>query len=290
AAAGDNTQAEKLLRTSLDLAGHTPDTWVAWLSFLAQTNQRSLALQELDRLKKELPIDRRPLTLARCYDVLHLSDQAAKAFEDVLQARPNDFIVLAFAADFYRRADQPHQAQKLYEQLLDPSLAAPAEYVVTARRNLAILLAAGGSADRQKALALLSANTTSRGDTIADERIRLFIQGQDPQFRFESLNRFQETLRRQQPTPEERMLLAQMFEAAGNLGQARLQLSEVLDEAPAQPQYLVRCARLLIRTRELDEAAGLIARLESLEPTSERVRNVKAALTRARKDAVVPTP
>jgi tetratricopeptide (TPR) repeat protein len=270
-AAGETTKAEVLLRDSLKEAGHTPDTWIAWMEHLQQTKQRELALQELERLKKELPASRQPLTIARSYEALHLADQADKVYQDSLRTAPEDFILLAFAADFYRRADRNAEAVKLYERLLDPSLAAPSDYTVPARRHLAVLL---GAPNVTRALALLDDNTTSRGATVADERVRLFLQ--------QSLRKFQDSLPQQPPTPDERLLLARLLESAGNLNDARSQLSELVDEYPAMAQYLVRYARLLIQMSELEDAERAIARLEALEPGSERAREVRMALTRAK--------
>jgi tetratricopeptide (TPR) repeat protein len=281
-AAGDDAQAEKMLQAALELASHAPDVWIAWLEHLALTNQRSLALQEIERLKTELPTDRQELTLARCYDAMHLQDAAAKAYEAALKDRPSDFALLAYAADFFRRADQPHKAIPLYERLLDPALAAPAESAVRARRHLAVLLTKG---DRQRALALVALNAKSWGDTAADERIRLYIQGQDERARYDAIKQYQDALRRQPPTPAERVLLAELQEAAGNLGAARSQLSAAVDESPSEPRYLVRFARLLIRTGEREEAGRVIAHLELLEPASERVGAVKASLVRAERKA-----
>ena len=45
-----------------------------------------------------------------------------------------------------------------------------------------------------------------------------------------------------------------MLESADRLAQARTQLSELVDEYPATPQYMVRYARILICLDELDEA------------------------------------
>ena len=269
-AAGETAKAEAMLRDSLREAGHTPDTWIAWMEHLQQTKQREQALQELERLKKELPQSRQPLTIVRCYEALHLVAEAGKAYQDALRTAPEDFILLAYAADFYRRGDQNAEAVKLYERLLDPTLAAPAEYTMPARRRLAILL---GSHNPTKALALLDDNKTNRGDTIADQRIRLFLE--------QSLRKFQDSLTQQPPTPDERLLLARLLESAGHLNDARSQLSELVDENPAMAQYLVRYARLLIRMSEREDAERAIARLEALEPGSERTREVRMALTRA---------
>jgi tetratricopeptide (TPR) repeat protein len=278
-AAGETAKAEALLRDSLDQAGHTPDTWIAWMEHLQQTHQRGQAVKDLERMKKVLPTSRQPLTMARCYEALQMPEQAARAYQDALRQVSDDFILLAYAADFARRADHADEAQKLYERLLDPDVAAPAEYTVPARRHLAVLLA---QRDSKKARALLDENKASRGDTIADQRIRLFIRSLTPSARQDALNKFEESLRFQVVTADERLLLARMLESADRLGQARAQLAELTDEYPAVPQYLVLHARILIRMSDLDEAERQVARLETLEPNSERVRELRTALSRGK--------
>ena len=272
-AAGENAKAEVMFRVGLDQAGHTPDTWIAWLGYLQQTNQRPLALTELERMKKELPTARQPLTMARCYEALQMPAQAAKAYQDALRSVPDDFILLAYAADFARRADQAEEAQKLYERLLDPELAAPAETTVTARRHLAVLLA---QRDTPKALALVV------GNTIAEERIRLYIQSATPSAREDAIKKFEESVRVQWATPDERLLLATMLESAGRLVPARTQFAELADDYPFVSQYLIRYARILIRMNELDDAGRVVARLETLEPGSDRVRELRTALARGK--------
>ncbi len=212
--------------------------------------------------------------------------EAAAAYQAALREQPNDFALVAFAADFYRRAEQARAAERLYERLLSPELAAPAEFTVKARRALAVLAAERGDASSCKqALALIDANTRLRGETLTDARIRLYILGQQPRERAGALSKLQESLRNQLPTPEERLLLAGLLEATNNLGQARTHLSEVVDQYPTVPLYLVRYARVLIKAGELDEAQGLLARLDKLEPASDRVRAVRAALTEAERRA-----
>src|ERR1019366_702289 len=129
------------------------------------------------------------------------------------------------------------KAQKLYEHLLDPDLAAPAEYTVSARRHLAVLLA---QRDTPKALALVA------GDTSADERIRLYLQSGTPSARPDAIKKFEESLRGQWATPDERLLLATMLESAGRLVPARTQFAELADDYPSTAQYPVRYARILI--------------------------------------------
>lgn len=138
-AASENAKAESVLRAALADADHVPDLWVVWMEHLHQTSQRDLGVQELDRLKHRLPHHLQPLTIARCYDALSMPKEAEKAYQDVLQNSPGDYVALAHAADFHRRAGHIEQARKLYERLLDPALAAPADYTAAARRQLETL-------------------------------------------------------------------------------------------------------------------------------------------------------
>ncbi len=286
-AAGNDAKAEKILLDCLDQAGHAPDVWIAWMEFLTHTNQRTRAPKELARMTAELTKSRQPLTLARCYEALHQPEQAAQAYQDALQANPDDLNLLAFAADFHRRADQADEAQKLYQRLVDPALSAPAEFVVPARRQLAVLLAAKGADARKRALALLDDNTKTRGNTVADERIRLYVQSLTASTRQDALNRFQDSLRLEPPTPEERLLLARMLEATDQLGSARSQLAEAVDENPT-PQNLARYVQMLTRTDDMDEAERQLARLDALEPRSDRARELRTMLDRAKKQPKAP--
>jgi tetratricopeptide (TPR) repeat protein len=290
--AGDNTEAEKFLRDGLTVGKHAPDMWLGLIDHLAQTHQRKAAEAELERLKKELPKDRQLFTIARCYEAMHLQTETTKAYQAALQERPNDCATLAFAADFYRRADQVDEAMRHYEHLLSDEVSAPAELAVPARRQYAVLIAQSQDASsRKRALALLDENAKTRGATVPDERVRLFIQGQsaDAKERSAALNKFQHSLDRQIPTPEETLLLAQLLEATNNLGQARERIEALVDRQPQNPQYLVRLAQILVKDGSLDAAADRLKELRALEPDTLRVRAVQQALTAAQKKTA-PAP
>ncbi len=277
--AGEIAEAEALLRTSLDQAGHAPDVWIAWMEFLESQDRRPEALSQLERLKKEVAPGRLPLTLARCFESLHLVAEASKAYEDALRLAPDDFSVLAYAADYYREMDHLDQAQRCYERLLDPALAVPGNTAAKARRHLAIVLGQRGSAAR--AVTLLDENHKDHGDNVADQRVRLYLQCLTPAKCAAAITQFQDTRRAQVLSTDERLLLADMFESATRLGEARRQLAELDSAYPNTPRTLVRLARLLIRMDDLDEAKQLIMRLETLEPRSDRVAEVRQLLARA---------
>lgn len=279
-AAGENGKAEKLLEASLKRDRQTPDVWIAWIDFLAQTDRRAQATAEIDTMKSALPSSRQALAHARALAVLGQIAAAAKAYEDALAAAPNDGATLAQAADFYRRADRPEFAAQAYRRLLDPALHVPPDVTVGARRQLAILLAAR---DRAAAWALLEENNKIEPDALADRRVRWFIQGQTASARNDAIGRFEESLKAQPPTPNERLLLARLYEGAGNFAAAREQLAEAADEAPREPFVLAPYIHMLIRTGDLDDARRQFARLEALEPASPRTLAAKAALQDAGK-------
>jgi hypothetical protein len=79
--------------------------------------------------------------MARCLDALRKPEEASDAFEKALRERPEDVATLRFAAEFFERADNAAEAQKLYEQMLDPTLVVPTDMLAMARRRLAVLLA-----------------------------------------------------------------------------------------------------------------------------------------------------
>jgi cellulose synthase operon protein C len=274
--AGESKKAETLLRQALVDAGHAPDVWIAWFDHLIHTNQREQALRDLEPMKKKLAPILVPFTLARAYEVLRFPDQADAAYQQALRDRPGDVTLLAHAADFYRRAERRDEARKWYERLLDPSSGAPANFTVRARREFAVLLADQGA--RASAIEVLDRDRKARGDTVADERVRLYLHSLTDSAREGALGKFEDSLRLQPPTPEERVLYARMLEAAGYLAQARSQLAEAVAEQPVCVPFLIRYARILIRTEDLDEARRQLTRVEALEPGSARVRDLRRAL------------
>lgn len=274
--AGESAKSAALLRSTLAEAGHAPGVWLAWMEHLGQSQQREQGLRDLEQMKKQLSPRLLPLTLARSYEALFLPEQAEAAYQQATRDEPSESVMLAYAADFYRRAERTSEAKQCYERLLDPALAAPSEDIVKARRHLAILLA---KSDRPRATELLDANKRQRGDTLADERVRLFLQSQTASNREAAIGKFEDTLRVQLPSSDERVLFAEMLAAAGYVSQARAQLAESVAEEPMSAFLVARYVRILIRAGAVDDARQQVDRLETLEPKSARVRELQHALS-----------
>ncbi len=269
---GEDVEATRLLRAALTGADHVPDVWVALVEQLGRTGQTAEAAKMLAEAGRKLPAASRALTLARAHEALHELADAEAEYKAALAEQRNDFIALSQAADFYLRQDRPDEAEPLLRQLLSPAVAAPAEHTVRARRQLAVVLA---HRNRTEALDLLD----SAG--AGDERVRLYVLGQDPAALPQAVKRFDESLQHRPATPAERLLIAELCLAANKPAQARTVLQPLATQLDPSPQYVARYADVLIRTGDLDAAATYLAQLERWEPQSPRTRTLAAALRQA---------
>ena len=174
----------------------------------------------------------------------------------------------------------------MYERLIDPELSAPGESVLNARRQLATLLVRPGQAvERKKALELVDANIRLQGETVADERARCYVVGCSDLDRPSAIVKYQASLKRQEPTAEERAHLAELYGSLNRQQDARGELEKALSQTLAlhqQPYYLARLARVLAKLDDFAEAEATVARLEALEPTHPRTRAVHAAVQKAK--------
>ncbi len=287
---GDLAEAEQALRTALVSAEHAPEVWLALVEHLMLAKQPDAAAKTLELAKaklKERGLEARvPLLTARGHEILRQHDLAEQAYRLALAERPDDFVLAAFAADFFRHADQRDEARRLYERLIDPELSAPSESVLVARRHLATLLAPPGQAvERRKALELIDANIRLQGETVADERARLYVVGSSDVDRPGAVAKFQASLKRQEPTGAERALLADLFGSLNRNQDARGELEKALSSSlPPHQQafYLARLARVLAKLDDFAEAEATVARLETLEPAHPRTREVRAAVQKAK--------
>src|SRR5262249_35099831 len=151
-----------------------------------------------------LPAERAALGLARCEEAVGRWQRAEELYGRALAARPTDFTVLRDAADFHLRADQFSRAEPHLRKLIDPGTRARAEYVLRARRDLAVGLAA---ADVGAAQALLDQNARERGPNVEDDVARAVVLAAQPAHRKEALSLLK-GMEKQVLPPEEQLLQA----------------------------------------------------------------------------------
>jgi len=270
-AAGQSAKAEESLGKAASLGAHNPDTWVALVEHLAHVGRQAVIPEVLAEARRQLPSERLLITLARCHDVMGQPDQAEKFFTEALAMAPNDVVLLASVADFFRRGDQPEKATPLLQQIIDGD--APASILTQARRQLALILAESGQV--QRALALIDANIGSGPARAADDRVRKLVDGFDPAKRKKAIKGLEETLKSPLGTADEVFYFAKLCEAGGNPTLAGNLLLGLVNSYPDNPQYLAHYVRFLQENGEVDEARTQFEKLQNREPDSKRTRALK---------------
>jgi len=274
--AGADDKAEEVLRQGIVLAPYTPDTWVALAEQLTRMGKRGDAQSLLIDGKEKVSPQLKDFTQARCAEAMGLITQAEDLYLHALAQKTDDFVLLAHAADFFRRTEQSEKAEPLLERLINMAGAAPIEYISRARRNLALLLAGKEGSDKAKALALIDCNIQAHPNSVTDARARAVILGN----RSQAIHVFEETARRQPLSLDEQLQLARLFEAEQDLTRTREHLVALLTEEPENTQLLAFSIRHLLQANEIDQAQDLLRKLDLLEPDSPRVKDLKDKLAK----------
>lgn len=278
ASLGQYSEAEEVFRRAVRVAPHTPDPWIALVSYLGQVGEQAEAEAALRQAEKALPTNETPLALAQCWEALNRFDRAGQEYGRALDRRPKDFLCLQRAARFCLRVADVGRAEPLLRRLLDPAVVAPEEAVAWARRELALVLADSKDAARcREALALLDTNAAG-GEAVADRRARAFVVAAQAGARAEALRTLESTLAGTPLTPEEQFRLARVCEAAKQTPRAQELLLHLVVADGHNPAYLAEYVRALAVHRKVAEARRWLVRLEEVEPDSPRTRALQTQL------------
>jgi len=280
ARAGNHKDAESVLRRAVDVGGHVPETWVALARQLARSKQIPEAAPLFERMKKELPASLVDTTAARCHQALGDLDNAAAIFDKALQVQPRDFSTLALAAEFYLGAQSDDQAEACLRKLLAESIVGPGDQKAWARRELAVLLAERGRT--QEALGLLQTNKQLAGDTLADQRARLYVEGTQTKLRAAAIRALEQSFERAAATEQERFRLARLYDLSGLTDRGRKVTLDLLLANPEDGSLLAHTVRRLLAQDQLADAQLYFNRLERLEPKSARTRQLQSELLQAK--------
>lgn len=278
--------AEAAFRRAVAVAQDAPEAWTALIAYLAGTNQAEAAEKALRDAQNALPGDRAAIVLAQGYEKLGKVDLAKEWFQKALAAAPHDAFTLQAAAGFNVRAKDYPQAKDLLERIV----ALPNEPAAnTWAKNLLaqIFVVEGGARGAHNAINLLDENSPApnvRTGSPQDLRTRAKILALLPnsERRREAINVLEALIERQVATPEDRYLLAQLFEAEGDWPKARDQMTRVL-ESPAgkNPAYLAAYIRSLLRQKQATFAQAQLAKLEQIAPGQPATIEVKARVLHA---------
>jgi tetratricopeptide (TPR) repeat protein len=289
--AGEFPEAEKHLRVAVEKAGDAPDAWVALVQFLAGTRQKEKAAAAAADAERRLGPKKEWLALARCQETVGDWARAEHYFQEVLRAgKADDPVALRAVATFYLSHAEPRKAVGLLKRLKDLGARGPQADVQWARRALALTLAAGGNyRDFQEALALLDPKAAGPGGEVEEERTRAAVLATRPATRKEAIDILEKlSLRaRHVPTPDERFLLVQLYEADGSWPKAHRLMEDLLNTQAENPLYLTYFIGGLLRHGDVEQAARWVGQLRQVDPDTFRTVSLQARVlaAQARKEA-----
>ena len=263
------------------------DAWTTLVAYLAATHRQARAEEAVEQARKTLPERVKPLALARCFAILERPDQAQEQYRAAVAAWPEDVPTLETAANLALRLGKLDDAKGYLRKLLAHRLDAPGP-ASRARRILGVLLAASG--DRRQARESLevmgmvgddpSSRRTWADQSSSDLRAKanvLALRG-GRGHRRAALEALAIVVGRGEANPDDRLLMARLFEVEGDWPKARDQVQLALAEADDSPGLLAFYVRGLLKHDEASGAGPWLQKLEKLDPSARQTAELKARL------------
>src|SRR5262249_36092671 len=130
---------EKQFRRAVELAPQVPETWLAWVKYLAAQKKQPEAEKAIEQARRQLPEKDRSLALAQCYEVIGRLGQAEAEYQHAQKDQPGNAFVLRAVATFYLRINRDPDAELILRQMRKKNEAS--EDSTWARHQLALVLA-----------------------------------------------------------------------------------------------------------------------------------------------------
>ncbi len=218
-------------------------------------------------------------------------------FRTVLANRPDDVSALRAAANFALSSGQGREAEGLLRRILDLTSKSPDDQA-WARRLLAIVLVSSG--DEQKSLEAMklmdiadegAAYQPQDGEPVDELRAKAKVLSvrKNRTARRAAIRILVHITERDSQTPDDRYLLAQLYEVEGDWSKAHKQILSLLDAGGENSLYLAHAVSNLLRRGATDEATSYLERLEKLEPNAFRTLALKARVLKAKGQAGAAT-
>src|SRR5207249_5474049 len=138
---------------------------------------------------------------------------------------------------FHLRFSDLKGAEAYLRKLLDPKTGSAADDLRWARRGLALRLAQSGDYPQFLEARRLMDETAQEGsETLEDQRTRALVLASHPHFRREALTLLESVFGKQPPTPEEELLLGDLYEKVRQWPQAR-QIYNLLANGSDKPAH-----------------------------------------------------
>ncbi len=323
---GRQADAENELRQAVELSKNDPVRWTTLVRVLAETKQPDKAEKAFKEAKTNLAQLTEPtpsLAFAECcelvgraYESVGSTDavktwygEAKSWLEKAQRAQPNNLSITRRLTQFLLQTKQSKEAESLLEAILNRGSSdnKTADEVAWARRELALTRIAKGDPEQaRKALALFDAidqtgATNQALEEAEDARTlaRVLDAQKTPEHRKRAIEIMNSLVGKNPNNSEDRLLLAQLYEVAGDWPKAREQYDELItrsenQEDPAtrirRPAYFDQFIKSLIRHRqgnenqELTKAQDLVDKLKRLQPDDLNPLVLEVMINRAQSE------
>lgn len=281
-AVGRAEEAEPALRKAVELAPDQPAPWILLVQLLARAGRRDEAEATIGRAAKALPEGGSRLALAQLQEAAGRRDEAERLYLAELKARPEDTSALRGLANFHLSRNQSEKAEPHLRRIIELRDKAPDD-ATWARRVLGQILALSDDPGRVRealrVVGLLDDPAPARpaGEApVEDRRVQALVLSSQPERdrRRQAIALLETMGERQELTPEDRFLLAGLYDAFGEPAKSRQQLLALATEPGAQARHVAALARLLFRQGSPDEARPWIDRIDAMKdrplPAAER--------------------
>jgi len=269
--AGKNDEAEASLNEAVKMSPDEMVPWLAMLQFSVQRKDHEATRKMLDDLKsrEKVPVKQRSFVLAQGYELIGDLSTAGEQYREAVKHSPDEVAVFERYSSFFVGRDA-REAEKALRRVLelDPNAKA-------ARRTLAAILASSGrDSDWQEASQLLSdggADESAMAESDLRTKALLLAHKGTPEYRREALGIMERLVssERDDVPPQDRLLLAKLYEATGKPRKAREQLNILNSAATPEGDHVAALVEHLLRQKQYGEVPALLKRLKEITPKSQ---------------------
>lgn len=270
-------EVEAALRKAIGLAGGAPEPWAALVSYLAATGRKADAQLVLTQIATSTPPDKASVILAPCYEAIGDLDKAEAAYLKATGEKPADLRLAQGAAAFFARTGRWAKAEGPLRGIVEGKVPAPPADVASARRDLAVALAALGPSRAAEAMRLLDLNLAG-GPAPADSRARAQVLAQNRMTQRAAFDLLDGEFSRRPLAAADLFLYARLAWATEQPARASQAMLALLGAEGDNVEYLAFWVNALLGRGELPDADFWLAKLAKARPDALGTVRLQAIL------------
>lgn len=265
---GRNEEAEQEFRKALALDESRGGSWVILVQHLARNKRTSEALLAVELASRRVVPKERPVTLARCFEILGRRDLAEQNYLAALSVAPEDHGILSNVAMFFINSDQPARAEPLLRQLIDPESRPTTLELLWGRRQLARVLAADHLPGFRKGVELLEQNLQTEPNSIPDLSAKAELLAARPRLANirEAVRILKSLEARDELQPGDALRLSKLLDDLGDFSDADRRWTKLMEKQGDDSQIVSAYISRQLKRGNFNEATIWLNRLLLSDP------------------------